>query len=156
MLTTIEADGTLVSRPIATLASGPASQADLTFMTSTEPGKVDTLRGHAQVNASYLRSSTKEWVSVSGVARLSQDRARIHSLYKASWKAWLGDEGAPNDGGPNDPRIVLIDITAENVTYFKVDEPRPVVLFEVAKAMLTGEPAKVGEIRHVERALRAR
>jgi len=35
------------------------------------------------------------------------------------------------------------------VTYMKVTKPKPVVLFEVARAMVTGSPPKVGDIRTV-------
>ncbi len=36
-----------------------------------------------------------------------------------------------------------------SVTYLKVNEPRPVVLFEVVKGMITGDRPDVGEVRHV-------
>jgi hypothetical protein len=35
------------------------------------------------------------------------------------------------------------------VTYLKVDKPQPLVLFQVAKAMLTGTPPKVGVQREL-------
>ncbi|HYC32671.1 MAG TPA: hypothetical protein VEB59_10325, partial [Gemmatimonadales bacterium] len=65
------------------------------------------------------------------------------------WKAWFGDEGGGRDGGPDDPRLALILVDVHSVTYLKVDKPRPVVLFEVLKAMVTGEPPKVGVQRSV-------
>jgi hypothetical protein len=73
----------------------------------------------------------------------------IRELYKPDWKAWLGDEGGDRDGSPNDPRIALILVEARSATYMKVTKPQPVVLFEVAKAMVTGEPPKAGDIRTV-------
>ena len=39
----------------------------------------------------------------------------------------------------------------EEVTYLKVNKPKPLVLFEVAKGMVTGTPPKVGEERHLSR-----
>lgn len=62
---------------------------------------------------------------------------------------WFGDQGGERDGGPDDPRLALILVDAHSVTYLKVDKPRPVVLFEVARAMVTGKPPKVGKERHV-------
>ena len=82
-------------------------------------------------------------------------RELVRELYKPDWKAWLGEEGGARDGSPNDPRIALILVQAESVTYMKVDKPRPVVLFEVAKAMVMGDVPDVGSVRTVnERELR--
>ena len=41
------------------------------------------------------------------------------------------------------------------MTYLKMDKPRPVVLFEVAKAMATGTRPELGEERHVSSELRS-
>ena len=43
----------------------------------------------------------------------------------------------------------LIDVHAHKATYFKTDDSRPVMLFKVAKAMLTGEPPDIGTVQHV-------
>ena len=66
-------------------------------------------------------------------------------------KAWFGDEGGERNGGPDDPRLALILVDVHSVSYLKVDKPKPLVLFEVAKGMVTGTPPKVGEQRHVTR-----
>ena len=38
------------------------------------------------------------WVSVSGIARVSRDRQKIHELYVPDWKAWFAEEGDPRRG----------------------------------------------------------
>jgi hypothetical protein len=43
----------------------------------------------------------------------------------------------------------LVAVDVQSVTYLKVDKPKPVVLFEVAKGMVTGAPPKVGAQRNV-------
>lgn len=91
MLTTIEADGSLTARPMATQKRRDG--VDLWFMTSGDTHKADVLRKHPQVNVAYCNNRSREWVSVSGVATLSRDRALIRRLYAKDWKAWLGDEG---------------------------------------------------------------
>ncbi|MEO8738670.1 MAG: pyridoxamine 5'-phosphate oxidase family protein [Casimicrobiaceae bacterium] len=147
MLTTREADGSLVSRPMATQRA--AAGVDLWFMTSSETHKVESLQGDPEVNVMYFSSTTKEWVSVSGTATLSRSPARIRELYRKEWKAWLGDHGTPYDGGPTDPRIVLIDVHAHDANYFKSHVSRPVMLFKVAKAIITGQPPNLGSVQHV-------
>ena len=147
MFTTRRPDGHLVARPMATQTQADGS--DLWFVTDGESHKLDELELDPHVNLAYYRDRTREWVSVSGTATVSRDRRAIHELYRPDWKAWFGDEGGGRDGGPDDPRLALILVDVESVTYLKVDKPRPVVLFEVVKGMVTGSPPDVGEERRL-------
>jgi general stress protein 26 len=150
MMTTRRADGHLVSRPMATQAR--AEGADLWFVTDIETHKLDELETDNHVNISYLNHKSMEWVSVSGTARISQDRAKIKELWRPDWKAWFSkDDADPMRGSPEDPRIALILIDAESVIYMKNNKPRPVILFEVAKALLTNSTPDVGEMREVSK-----
>ena len=147
MFTTRRADGQLVSRPMQTQER--ENGIDLWFMTNVETHKLDDLMADPHVNLAYYKDRSREWVSVAGLATVSTDQDLVRELYKPDWKAWLGDEGGNRDGSANDPRIALILVETELVTYMKVTKPRPVVLFEVARAMVTGAPPKVGTIRTV-------
>ena len=147
MLTTRRSDGHLVSRPMQTQER--ETGLDLWFMTNVETHKLDDLMSDPHVNLAYYNNRSREWVSVAGLATVSTDRDLIRELYKPDWKAWLGDDGGNRDGSADDPRIALILVDAESVTYMKVTKPKPVVLFEVARAMVTGSPPKVGSIRNV-------
>jgi general stress protein 26 len=147
MFTTRRPDGHLVTRPMQTQER--EAGVDLWFMTNIETHKLDDLMNDPHVNLAYYNNSSREWVSVAGLATVSTDLELVRELYKPDWKAWLGNDGGDRDGSPNDPRIALILVEAESVTYMKVTKPKPVVLFEVAKAMLTGSPPKVGSIRNV-------
>ncbi len=75
----------------------------------------------------------------------------IHALYKLDWKAWLGDEGGERDGGPDDPRIALIEVRADSAYYLKSTQPRLIALFSVAKAIATGNPPKAGDMGELNR-----
>jgi general stress protein 26 len=150
MVTTRRADGHLVSRAMATQRRTNGS--DLWFITNAESEKFEEIAKDPHVNVSYFRDRTGEWVSVSGRAILSQDRDLIDSLYSPDWKAWLGDTGdGRRNGGPHDPRIALILVEADSVTYSKKDRPTPVVLFQMLKARFNGEPAKVADLRELGR-----
>lgn len=150
MFTTRRADGHLVSRPMATQTQAEGS--DLWFVTDIDTHKLDELDNDPHVNLAYYKDRTREWVSVSGTATVSQDRRAIRELYQPDWKAWFGDQGGARDGGPDDPRMALILVDVHTASYLVVNKPQPVVLFEVAKAMVTGNPPKLGEERHVTRA----
>ena len=147
MFTTRRPDGQLVSRPMATQTQ--AEGTDLWFVTDIESNKLDELESDPNVNLAYYKDRTREWVSVSGTATISQDRQAIRELYQRDWKAWFGDQGGEKDGGPEDPRLALILVDVQSVVYLKVDKPAPVVLFEVAKGMLTGTPPSVGAQRRL-------
>jgi general stress protein 26 len=148
MFTTRRADGHLVSRPMATQKR--AAGADLWFVTSRDSHKLEELRNDSHVNLAYYKDRTREWVSVSGRARIVEDRAKIHELYAPDWRAWFGDEGGEKDGTPDDPRIVLIGVDVEMAMFLEINKPQPVVLFEVVKGMITGKAPDIGEVQSVK------
>ena len=147
MFTTRRPDGYLVTRPMQVQERRTGS--DLWFMTNIESHKLEELATDPHVNCGFYKDRTREWVSVSGTAIISRDKRVIHALYKADWKAWLGDEGGERDGGPDDPRIALVLVEANSVTYSKKDRPMPLVLFEVARGIVTGTPPKVSDLREL-------
>lgn len=144
MMTSVNEDGALVSRPMATQKH--ASDGKLWFMTNTESHKVEELDKDPRVNLGFYKDRTREFVSISGHARVTKDRAKINALYRPDWKAWLGAESDVRDGGPDDPRIALIEVTPHSVSYLKLDRPAAFVVFSVLKGIATGEPPKVGEV----------
>ena len=150
MFTTRRRDGRLVSRPMATQVAAPG--ADLWFVTHRDADKVAELEGDPHVNLSYYKDRTREWVSVSGLAKLSTNRETIRRLYRPDWRIWFGDEGGSRDGTADDPRMVLIGVTIESAMFLEVNKPKPVILFEILQGMLTGKPAELGRLQRVTRA----
>ena len=146
MFTTRRQDGHLVSRPMATQTQ--AQGTDLWFVTDTSAYKLDELEQDPQINLAYYNQRSREYVSISGTAHVSTDRAKIAELYRPDWKAWFGGD-SEESGTPDDPRIALIAVDIESAVYLKVDKPRPVVLYEVAKGMLTGSTPDLGETQRV-------
>jgi len=147
MFTTRRPDGRLVSRPMATQKR--ADGADLWFVTARGTEKLDEIRFDPQVNLAYYKDRTREWVSVSGIARLVEDRAKIRELYQPDWRAWFGEEGDEKHGTPDDPRMILIGVDVEMAMFLEINKPQPVVLFEVVKGMITGKTPDVGEPQRV-------
>lgn len=147
MMTTRRPDGRLVSRAMQTQEH--RAHADLWFVTNIADEKIDELAQDPQVNLAYYKDRTREWVSVSGRAILSQDRDLVRGLYKPDWKAWFPDEGGDRNGGPDDPRIALINVHAESVVYSKKDRPALMQMFSLAKAMVTGSAPKMADLRSV-------
>jgi len=149
MFTTRRRDGRLVSRPMANQVA--AAGADLWFVTYQDSAKLADLARDPHVNLSYYKDRTREWVSVSGIAKVSTNRKKIHELYRPDWRAWFGDEGGENDGSADDPRMVLIGVDIESAMFMEVTKPQPVILFELVKGMITGKPPQMGKTHLVTR-----
>ena len=149
MMTTRRPDGHLESRAMATQAR--AAGADLWFVTLEDTQKLRDLGDDPHVNLSYYKDRTREWISVSGTAVITRDRAKIHELYRTDWRAWFPKGDDPRHGTNDDPRMVLIGVTVHAAVFLEVNKPQPVVLFEVAKGWLTGSTPELGTLHHVER-----
>ena len=147
MLTTRRADGHLVSRPMATQKR--VSGADFWFVTTKASPKVKEIAAEPRVNLSYYKDRTREWISISGIARTTTDREKIRELYAKDWKAWFQEEGDPRHGTPDDPRLVLIGVEIHSAVFLEVNKPQPVVLFELVKGMVTGKMPELGRTHRV-------
>jgi general stress protein 26 len=122
---------------------------DLVFHANSESGKTDDLKSDDHINLSFLNSSG-EWASISGHADIITDRAAVKKYYTPTLKAWLGDlEDGKHDGGPEDPRIVLIKVKALTAQYSISNKTMIGSAIEVAKGALTGEPAGVNKLRYL-------
>ena len=148
MMTTRRPDGHLQSRAMATQKR--ADGADLWFVTLEGGGKLNDIASDPHINLSYYKDRTREWVSVSGIARITRDRQKIDELYAADWKAWFPKEGDPRHGTADDPRMVLIAVDVHAAAFLEVNKPQPVVLYEVVKGFLTGTTPDVAEMHHIE------
>src|SRR5690348_14928759 len=73
MLTTVDEDGTLRSRPMGT--QDLDSEGCLWFFTEAEADKVGDVQLEQQVNVAYSHPSDR-WISVSGTATLVRDPGR--------------------------------------------------------------------------------
>jgi general stress protein 26 len=148
MMTTRRRDQHLESRAMANQKR--AAGADLWFVTAEDTAKVADLEADPHLNLAYYKNRTREWISVSGLATLSRDRAKIHELYAEDWNLWFPDEGDPRHGTPDDPRFVLIGVEVHAAVFFELDKPQPVVLYELAKGWLTGDTPDLGEVHRID------
>ena len=133
ILTTVNPQGQLVSRPLAVQEA--EFDGDLWFFTEDPSPKADEIRSNPQVNVSI--SADKGYISIAGTATLTKDRAKIDELWSASVKPWFD--------GKDDPSIALIKVDADTAEYWSLDTPRVVAAFKIAKGMVTGERPDPGK-----------
>ncbi|MBG6178884.1 pyridoxamine 5'-phosphate oxidase family protein [Arthrobacter sp. CAN_A1] len=134
ILTTINAEGQLVSRPLAVQKA--EFDGDLWFFTDDPSPKADEIRANPQVNVSI--SSGKGYVSIAGTASLTKDPATINELWSASVEPWF-------ENGKDDPSVALIKVDADTAEYWTLDSPKIVSAFKIAKGLVTGERADPGK-----------
>jgi len=136
MLTTIDHDGTLRSRPMATQQAEP--DGTLWFFTGIDTHKVGELKDHDQVNVSYSDAGANSFVSVSGTATISRDKQKIEELWNPINKAWFPD-------GPEDPNIALIKVDVHAAEYWDAPNSKMVQVVGFLKALATGQAYDPGE-----------
>lgn len=141
MMTTIEADGSLRSRPMWT--HNRDFDGELWFFTREHSAKVDEVEHDHHVNLSYAEPSKDRYVSVSGRCRLVLDKEKVRELWTPTLKAWF-----PN--GLEDPELALLCVKVEKAEYWDTPSGRMVQLLGFVKAALTGEEYKPGENEKVQ------
>jgi general stress protein 26 len=137
MLTTVDEDGTLHSRPMST--NGYVEpDGSLWFFTYASSHKVTEVEQHQRVNVSFSAPNKQQYVSMSGTAQLVQDRNKIDELWKPELKAWFPKE-------LDEPDIALLKVNVEKAEYW--DAPSGFVAHAIGlvKAIATGEKASSGE-----------
>ncbi|KAI9316793.1 hypothetical protein BX666DRAFT_1858172 [Dichotomocladium elegans] len=151
MTTRCAESGRLVSRAMAPCPPSHDAPADLWFFSNNVTQKFKELDEDPNVNLAYYDNSTTEWVSISGKARVVNDRQKIKELYTPMLKAWFGDlKDGVHDGSQDDPRISLIHVEAETVHYMLKDKTVPVMIWRVAKSMWSGDPPKIASTRELD------
>ena len=126
-LVTMDTDGVLRSRPMATQQLD--DQAELWFFT-----KVDNVLVHPEVCVTYADPANNSYVSVSGKAELVRDPGKIHELWRPTLKAWFPE-------GVEDPDLALLRVDIISAQYWDSTSSKLVQLFGLIKAMATGKSA---------------
>jgi general stress protein 26 len=119
MLTTVAADGSLRSRPMAT----PDADIDgeLWFFTRFDSPKSEEIQENQRVNVTYASPKNDRYVSVSGTAALVRDPAKIKELWRGALKEWFPE-------GKKDPDLALLKVTIDKAEYWSCSESRMVEL----------------------------
>ncbi len=142
MLTTVEEDGTLRSRPMATQEF--EFDGNLWFFTNANAPKVDEVKHDQHVNLSYAEPDKQKYVSVSGKAELVRDRQKIEELWNPIYKAWFPQ-------GLDDPNLSLLKVSVDKAEYWDSPSSQVVRLFGFVKAAVTGKPiSNAGENEKIE------
>lgn len=128
MLTTQDATGNLVSRPMSTRQMDEAG--DIWFFTADDSKKADEVRADHEVGLSYLDAKGMRFVSVAGRAAVVHDRAKMEELYTASLDIWFED-------GLETPDIALLKVTPVECEFWEPRHGKLVMAAGMLKALVT-------------------
>ena len=137
MLTTIDEDGSLHSRPMST-NSQVEFDGDLWFFIYASSHKVTEVEHDQHVNVSFSDPHKQQYVSISGRATLVRDRHKIQELWKPELKAWFPQ-------GVDEPDIALLKVEVEKAEYWDAPSSFVAHTISLVKAITTGEKANPGE-----------
>jgi general stress protein 26 len=139
MVTTINEEGALVSRPLA--VQEVKDDGDMWFFTGLSTSQVAHVRRDSRVNVAFGKNT--EWVSVAGTAQVVTDRAKIHELWNQTVEAWFPD-------GPDTPEVCLLHIHSDSAEYWTSPGGTAATVLQWVKSKVTHSRMSVGESGTVE------
>ena len=141
MLTTVDEDGDLHSRPMS--SNGDIDpNGDLWFFTAASSHKVSEIAKLPKVNVSFADPENQHYVSITGIAQLVRDRQKIDELWRPEFKMWFPE-------GKDDPEVALLRVKMEKAEYW--DSPTSTIAYIVnfVSSVVTGKEAEYGENKKV-------
>lgn len=133
LLTTVDLDGILHTRPIETLRCDV--DGTLWFFTDHQSPKANELSHDMRVSLGYAEPSKSIYVAVAGQACILRDRALAGELWSFAQRAWYPQ-------GLDDEHLSILRVTPERAEYWETPG-KASYLFAAVAATVTGKPATV-------------
>ena len=110
------------------------------FLTDARRHKDTEIARDPNVNLSFADASGQKYVSLTGTATISNDRAKIKDLFGTPAKAWWDSA--------DDPNIRVLKVVPDDAEFW--DSPGTVVSYvKMAAAAMTGSRPAIGDNRKV-------
>ena len=110
------------------------------FLTDARRHKDEEIARNPDINLSFADAGDQKYVSVTGTAVVSNDRAKIKQLFSTPAKAWWDSA--------EDPNIRVMKITPDDAEFW--DSPGSVISYvKMAAAAVTGTRPNLGDNRKV-------
>lgn len=132
-LTYQDAEGRLVSMPMGTQDFEDVDT--VWFITQRSSEKITAIEARPDVNVAY--ASDKGWVSLSGTARLDEDKAKLKELWDASAGVFMS-------GGPEDPDNVLLRVDGSTAEYWE-SPGKVATAVTIVKGLVTDAEPDLGD-----------
>jgi general stress protein 26 len=139
MMTTVAADGTLHSRPMATQRN--PFDGELWFLTRRESAKSQELARDQHVALAYCDPDDNRYVAICGTGRVVDDPAKARALWNPVFRAWFPK-------GLEDPELAVLCVQVERAEYWDFASGKMVQLVGLIKSLATGKPSKGEPSQH--------
>ena len=133
MLSNLDADGALVSRPMSALQVDAAGA--VWFFVDLRSSRVEFLR---VVNLSFVDAARGTYVSLSGRGEIRSDRAQIQQLWTPMAKPWFPE-------GPDSRNLALLKFVPHTAEYWDAPHSKMVRMFAMAASVVAGKPIGMGD-----------
>ncbi|MBI1181141.1 MAG: pyridoxamine oxidase [Alphaproteobacteria bacterium] len=133
--------GTLRSRPMVPRIDRDAGV--IRFLTEGGAHKVREVEADHDINLAFAEPRKMEFVSLSGTANISHDRAQVKALWNAYADAWF-------DGGPEDADVAVVTVRPTQAELWNGESNKIRTIWEIAKATSGSGHPDLGENRKVK------
>jgi general stress protein 26 len=108
------------------------------FFTKASSYKIDEIEESRKVSVAIANESSQNYLMIHGTATLVKDKTKMKELWSIFMKAWF-------PLGLDDPDMTLIKVAPSEVNYWDSSSSKMVVLYNMLKAIVTGEEYTEGE-----------
>ncbi len=133
MLTTINTDHALISRPMSVLEMD--SEGTLWFFMDKNSEKAASL---SAMNLSFTNEHNGTYVSLSGHGEINSDTNNIERLWTFFAKPWFPE-------GIDSSNLVLLRFLPNTAEYWDAPHSKTVRIFAMAASIIAGKPIGLGE-----------
>lgn len=134
MLTTVNGNGTIQSRPMAThMLDEKNFDGKLWFFTKKDTAKVHSIERDQHVNLAYANPEKNKYISISGRAQTFNDIKKMQELWRPIYKTWFPE-------GLSNPDISLISVEVESAEIWDAPPSKIIQLVGYFRARITGRP----------------
>jgi general stress protein 26 len=108
------------------------------FFTKVSSYKIDEIEESKKVSIAITNESNNNYLMIHGTATIENDKNKMATLWSSIMRAWF-------PLGLDDPDMILIKVKPNEVNYWDSSSSKMVVLFNMLKAIVTGNEYEEGE-----------
>lgn len=112
-------------------------EGNIWYLFSSESDTFSHLQQNNKVSILFSQVSDYSFLSLNGVASVSQDKARIEKYWNKFVEAWF-------EKGKEDPRIRVMKVRVDDAHYWDNKTSKLVTFLKVATSAITGKKLDIG------------
>ena len=125
MLTTIQSDGLLKSRPM--YLSEINEDGEMWFFNNENSCKTDEIISNPSINLAFQDMNDKRYLTISGRAEIVHDKDKMKKMMSTIIETWFPK-------GMDDPSLSLLKVKMDKAEYWETENSRLERLFELDKS----------------------